>query len=65
MGARTYQLTAADGLKYTGHSFRIGATVILYCGGAKDLEIKHRIRWRSMLFLDYLRDVPQLAVNHM
>jgi hypothetical protein len=65
MAANTYKLAKADGLKYTGHSMRIGATVILYCGGAKDLEIQNRLRWRSLTFLDYLRDVPQSAVNHM
>jgi hypothetical protein len=65
MTAHTYNMTKADGLKYTGHSFRIGATILLYCGGSTDLEIKNRLRWRSMTFLDYLRDVPQSAVNHM
>jgi hypothetical protein len=53
------------GLNYTGHSLRIGATVILYCGGARDTDIQHRLRWRSMTFLTYLRDVPQAAINHM
>jgi hypothetical protein len=65
MAAATYKLTKADGLRYTGHSLRIGATVILYCGGAKDLEIQNRLRWRSLTFLDYLRNIPQSEVNHM
>jgi hypothetical protein len=65
MAANTYKLTKADGLKYTGHSFRIGATVMLYCGGAKDLKIQNQLRWRSLTFLDYLRNVPQSAANHM
>jgi hypothetical protein len=65
MAVNTYKLTKADNVKYTGHSVHIGVTVILYCGGAKDLEIQNRIQWRSLTFLDYLRDVPQSAVNHM
>jgi hypothetical protein len=67
MAKRTYKcddLQEAD-LRYTGHSIRIGACVLLYCGGAKDIEIQHRLRWRSMAFLDYLRDMPRTAINHM
>jgi hypothetical protein len=67
MAKRTYQcsnLKEAD-LHFTGHSVRIGACVLLYCGGAKDIEIQHRLRWRSMAFLDYLRDMPRSAINHM
>jgi hypothetical protein len=67
MAKRTYKvedLKEAD-LRFTGHSVRIGACVLLYCGGAKDIEIQHRLRWRSMAFLDYLRDMPRSAINHM
>jgi hypothetical protein len=66
MAEKAYDCDAKEaGLSYTGHSLRIGATVILYCGGARDTEIQHRIRWRSLSFLTYLRDVPRAAINHM
>jgi hypothetical protein len=68
MAKYTYQyndLKEAD-LSFTGHSIRIGACVLLYCGGATtDIEIQHRLAWRSRAFLDYLRDMPCSAINHM
>jgi hypothetical protein len=67
MAKRTYKVQnlKEEGLQYTGHSIRVGATVLLYCGGASDVQIQHRLRWRSLSFLDYLRDMPRSAINHM
>ena len=49
---------------YTCHSPRIGACVLLHCGGSNELTIKTRLRWESDAFLMYLRNVPCLAAQH-
>ena len=49
---------------YTCHSPRVGACVLLHCGGSNELTIKTRLRWESDAFLMYLRNVPCLAAQH-
>ena len=49
---------------YTCHSPRIGACVLLHCGGSNELTIKTRLRWESDAFSMYLRNVPCLAAQH-
>lgn len=66
---KTYHLSStaelkANGLIYSSHSIRVGATVILHSAGASEPELKMRIRWKSDSFLMYLRNTPQDAANH-
>jgi hypothetical protein len=50
--------------KWTSHSIRVGACVALHGSGAAPDFIKNRLRWRSEAFLMYLRNTPQLALQH-
>jgi hypothetical protein len=52
-------------MKFTPHSLRIGACMILFSAGLDAAQIKHRLRWKSDSFMSYLRDVPQLALNQV
>jgi hypothetical protein len=53
-----------SGLKFTPHSIRVGACVILHVAGCSAMTIKQRLRWKSDSFMDYLRDVAALASQH-
>jgi hypothetical protein len=57
--------SVADNLLFTGHSFRAGAAVLLHAGGAEVKDIQTRLRWKLDTFLMSLRDVPQIATNHI
>jgi hypothetical protein len=57
-------LDTASVQRFSSHSIRVGACVILHASGQTGTFIKHRLRWRSDTFLLYLRDVPALAVAH-
>ena len=50
--------------KYSCHSVRVGACVLLHSSGADALTIKFRLRWRSDSFMEYLRNTPRLAALH-
>jgi hypothetical protein len=50
--------------RFSSHSLRAGACVILHANGKGELFIKQRLRWRSNSFMNYLRDVPILALEH-
>ena len=54
-----------NNLSYTPHSLRIGAVVIMHCGGAKKHDIKFKLRYTSDAFMAYLRDVPATAINQI
>jgi len=49
---------------FTCHSIRVGACVALHVGGATEMDIKSRLRWRSNSFLMYLRHMVQLGHMH-
>ena len=50
--------------RFTCHSIRVGACVLLHSAG-KDFEyIKFCLRWKSDAFRMYLRNVTALAVQH-
>lgn len=62
---KVYGLTKYQEIKrFTCHSIRVGACVLLHTQGTPDTVIKLRLRWRSNYFLDYLRNMPDLAVMH-
>jgi len=54
----------ADLARFTLHSIRVGACVLLHENGADSLLIKSRLRWRSDSFLNYLRNTLFLAKAH-
>ena len=58
-------LTAKDDLKkFTPHSPRVGACVLLDMMGKLPDYIKKRLRWRSNSYEDYLRHIPAVAIEH-
>jgi hypothetical protein len=52
------------GIKFTGHSFQVGAAVVMHCNGTNEVEIKQPLRWASDVYKLYLRKMPQNAINH-
>jgi hypothetical protein len=60
-----YDIPETTKVRYSGHSLRVGAAVLMYSGGALGMHIKQRLRWKSDTFMTYLRDVPQAAIQHL
>jgi len=50
--------------RYSCHSIRVGACVLLHSAQQDPLTIKFRLRWRSDSFMEYLRNTPRLAALH-
>ena len=50
-----------DELKYSSHSLRVGACVILHAQGFSATQIKFLLRWRSDAFMEYLRNIAVLS----
>lgn len=51
--------------RWTSHSIRVGACVLLHNAGFEGMDIKHLLRWRSETFMMYLRDTPALSQRHV
>ena len=51
--------------RWSSHSLRIGACVTLHSMGFTPLDIQWLLRWRSMAFMVYLRNVALLARRHV
>ena len=47
--------------KWSAHSLRVGACVILHGMGFTDSQIQFLLRWRSNAFFTYLRNITGLA----
>jgi hypothetical protein len=47
--------------KWSAHSFRVGACVILHGMGFDVVQIQFILRWKSKAFFDYLRNILGLA----
>jgi hypothetical protein len=47
--------------KWSAHSLRVGACVILHGMGFTDTQIQFLLRWRSNAFYVYLRNIAGLA----
>lgn len=47
--------------RWSSHSLRVGACVILHAMGFTDIQIQHLLRWRSLAFMVYLRNLGFLA----
>ena len=50
--------------RFTSHSIRVGACVLLHSQNISTEDIKFRLRWRSDSFKMYLRNIIQLAEMH-
>ena len=60
-----YHITKKEDIsKFTAHSIRVGAYVLLHAQNISSEDIKFRLRWRSDSFRMYLRNINQLAERH-
>ena len=50
--------------KWSSHSLRVGACVVLHSMGFSALDIQWLLRWRSNAFMAYLRNLAGLADRH-
>jgi hypothetical protein len=50
--------------KWSAHSLRVGACVILHAMGCTESQIQWLLRWRSNAFMVYLRNVAILSTLH-
>jgi hypothetical protein len=50
-----------DKIKFSSHSLRVGACVLLHSQGFTHIQIKFLLRWKSDAFMEYLRNVPLLS----
>ena len=50
--------------KFTSHSFRVGAYVLLREVGRTATFIKDQLHWKSESFMEYLRDAARLTKQH-
>jgi hypothetical protein len=62
---RHFQLSKASDketiARWTTHSIRVGACNILFGAGVKDHVIQFRLRWRSMTFMTYFRNIGAIS----
>lgn len=58
-------LQADELRRWSSHSLRVGACVTLHAMGFPPLDIQWILRWRSMAFMVYLRNVAILARRHV
>ena len=71
VAAHVYKLdpTTESGQKqlqlWSCHSIRVGACVLLHSRGFTDTQIQWILRWRSMAFLVYLRNIDVLCDKHV
>eukprot|EP00957_Ditylum_brightwellii_P089567 6821607-Ditylum_brightwellii.AAC.1 len=60
-----YNLTLPEDIKrFSSHSIRVGACVLLYSSWKDGEFIKLRLRWKSDTFILYLRSTTLLAGQH-
>ena len=59
---KTYKIKQkCDLARFSCHSLRVGACVMLHIAGFSTDSIKFELRWRSDSFRDYLRNVVSIA----
>ena len=51
-------------LRWSSHSLRVGACVLLHSLGYTDVQLQHLLRWKSLAFMNYLRDLICLSDKH-
>ena len=63
---KIYNITKREILQlWSPHSIRVGACVLLDEAGKDGKFIQLRLRWRSIAFMDYLRNTLTLAKHHI
>jgi hypothetical protein len=72
LACEVYNLNpTSEKIKFSSHSLRVGACVLLHSQGFTHTQIKFLLRWKSDAFMEYLRNVPLLshkqnqAINYM
>ena len=67
LAAEVYHLhpgkDAKDLQRWSSHSIRVGACVVLHAMGFSDTDIQWILRWRSLAFTAYLRNIAILATR--
>lgn len=67
LAVQVYQLhpvkDSKDIRRWGTHSLRVGACVVLHAMGFSNLDIQWILRWKSMAFVAYLRNVAILATR--
>lgn len=67
LAAQVYHLhpvkDAKELQRWSAHSLRVGACVLLHAMGFSDRDIQWILRWRSMAFVSYLRNIAILAIR--
>jgi len=62
---QVYKITSIKYLSlFSSHSIRVGACVLLHSLQQDPLFIQFRLRWRSLSFMNYLRNTPRIAALH-
>ena len=65
LATQVYNITNKQELqRYTCHSLRVGACVLLHSSNASADTIKWRLRWKSDSYRMYLRDTAAIAQTH-
>ena len=65
LATQVYNIKSSNDLaKFTTHSLRMGACVLLHETNQTPDFIRARLRWRSDTYLMYLRNTPKLAKLH-
>ena len=65
LASQVYNITNNQDLsRFTCHSIRVGACVLLHEANSNSDFIKFRLRWNSDSYLMYLRNTPKLAQQH-
>jgi len=60
-----YKLVSPKALSlFSSHSIRVGACVLLHSLQQDPMFIQFRLRWRSLSFMNYLRNTPRIAALH-
>jgi hypothetical protein len=64
LAGAVYHITDPQELRlFSAHSLRVGACVILHATGFTDVQIQFILRWRSLAFMAYLRNLTALSDN--
>ena len=65
LATQVYNMTNKQELqRYSCHSLRVGACVLLHSSNASADTIEWRLRWKSDLYHMYLRDTAAIAQTH-
>jgi hypothetical protein len=56
-----YNVSGPELQLFSAHSLRVGACVILHAQGFNEIQIQFILRWRSLAFMAYLRNLTALS----